>query len=226
MAFIKRDLVSLLRFPFRSHVLVFSCAISPVGRLKYPYSCFSSHLYFVVIVVLLTFTLSALWLANEISFSFLFLMKSLNRRIDSSTLSSMSTTSLPPFFLVGHLSDLKPCESLSFLFLWSVRWSSSFAHFKNGPKYLTRGYTRCLSLWWNFCSRAWFQEVVINSPFQFFIASVINFMTWSDILYLLRLSIIHVCGTISLDLFGVNPVHCYPFPDHLALLEELLFNVR
>ena len=39
-AAIKRDSVSLFRFPFRSHVQVFSCEISPVCRLKYPYSCF------------------------------------------------------------------------------------------------------------------------------------------------------------------------------------------
>ena len=37
---IGRDSIFLLRFPFFSHVQVFSCEISPVCLLKYPYSCF------------------------------------------------------------------------------------------------------------------------------------------------------------------------------------------
>ena len=39
-AVIRRDSVSLLRFPFFNHVQAFSCEISLVCRLKYPYSCF------------------------------------------------------------------------------------------------------------------------------------------------------------------------------------------
>ena len=59
---VRRDSVSLLRFPLLSHVQVFSSEILSVCRLKYPYSCFSSHFYFQVIVVLFTFILSALFL--------------------------------------------------------------------------------------------------------------------------------------------------------------------
>ena len=47
-ATIRRDSVSLLRFPFRNHVQVLSGEISPVCRLKYPYNCFSSHFYFLL----------------------------------------------------------------------------------------------------------------------------------------------------------------------------------
>ena len=42
----RRDSVSLMRLLFRCHVHVFSWEISPVYRLKYPYSCFSSHFRF------------------------------------------------------------------------------------------------------------------------------------------------------------------------------------
>ena len=52
---IKRDLVSLLRFPFHSHVYVFSCVILQICCLKYLYSCFSSHFCFLVLVVFLLF---------------------------------------------------------------------------------------------------------------------------------------------------------------------------
>ena len=45
-AAIRRDLVSLLRLPFLSHVLVFSWEISLEYRLKYPYSWFSFHFLF------------------------------------------------------------------------------------------------------------------------------------------------------------------------------------
>ena len=51
----------LSSFPFLSHVQVFSCEISLVCRLKYPYSCFSSHFCFLVIFVLLMFVLSVLF---------------------------------------------------------------------------------------------------------------------------------------------------------------------
>ena len=44
-AAIRRDSVSLLRFPFLSRVQVFSSETSLVCRLKYPYSCFSSHFF-------------------------------------------------------------------------------------------------------------------------------------------------------------------------------------
>ena len=74
-ATIRRDSVSLLMFPFLSHVLVFPCEMSSVCRLKYPYSCFSSHTCFVVIV-LLNFMLSMLFLVTVIRLSLLFWMHS------------------------------------------------------------------------------------------------------------------------------------------------------
>ena len=48
-AAIRRDSVSLSRFPFFSHVQVLLWEISFVWRLKYSYSCFSSHFCFLVI---------------------------------------------------------------------------------------------------------------------------------------------------------------------------------
>ena len=34
------------------------------------------------------------------------------------------------------------CIVINFLVLWSIRWSSSFIHCKNGPEYLRRGTAR------------------------------------------------------------------------------------
>ena len=56
-AAVRRDPVSLLRFPFLSHVHVFSCVTSLKTsmfsrvwrRLKCPYSCFTSHFCFLVV---------------------------------------------------------------------------------------------------------------------------------------------------------------------------------
>ena len=55
--------ISLLRFSFLSNVQVFSCEISLVCRLIYPYSCFSSYFYFLVILVMLMLELS-LWFVS------------------------------------------------------------------------------------------------------------------------------------------------------------------
>ena len=43
---IKREPVSLFRFPLFTSTQVMSCAISLIGRLKYPYICFSSYFVF------------------------------------------------------------------------------------------------------------------------------------------------------------------------------------
>ena len=73
-AAIRRDLVSLLKFPFHRHFLVFSCEISSVCRSKYPYSRFSFHFGFLIIIVLLIFMLSVLFLIAVIILSLLYLM--------------------------------------------------------------------------------------------------------------------------------------------------------
>ena len=48
-AAIRRDSVSLLKFPFLSYIQVFSSDISVVCRLKYPYNCFYFYFCFLVI---------------------------------------------------------------------------------------------------------------------------------------------------------------------------------
>ena len=67
-ASIGRDSVSLLRFPFLSHVHIFSCEML-LSRLKSLSSCSSSHFCFLVIVVLLVLMLSVLFLVAVISLS-------------------------------------------------------------------------------------------------------------------------------------------------------------
>ena len=64
---IRRDSVSLLRFPFLSNIHVFSWEMSLVSRIKRPVNCFSSHFCFLVISVLLIFGSSVLFLVTVIS---------------------------------------------------------------------------------------------------------------------------------------------------------------
>ena len=61
-AAIRRDSVSLLRFPFLSHVQVLSCEMLVISRLNRPKSCFPSHFCFLVIVILLSIVLSVSFL--------------------------------------------------------------------------------------------------------------------------------------------------------------------
>ena len=63
-AAIRRDSVSLLRFPFLNHIQVFSCEVSLVCWLK---CCFSSHFCFLVIFVMLMPGLFVLFLVAVIS---------------------------------------------------------------------------------------------------------------------------------------------------------------
>ena len=142
-ATIKRDLVSLVRFPFLSHVQIFSCEISLVCRLKCLHSCLFSHFCFQVIFALLILVLSILFPVVVIS---------LPLCIYASTLFWMKASPLPPSFLstfsLWRLS--LRCKvlriAMSFLFLWSICWSFSVVHFKNGPEYVTRGTAQALSI--------------------------------------------------------------------------------
>ena len=66
-AAIRRDSVSLLRFPFLSQVQVLSCEMLFISRLKSSWSSFSSHIYFLVIVILLSIVLLVSFLMAVIS---------------------------------------------------------------------------------------------------------------------------------------------------------------
>ena len=66
-----KSAVSLLKFPFRCQLQVFSCEISLVCLFKYPYS-FSSKFCFLIMVILFLFRLSVLFLAAVISLSLFF----------------------------------------------------------------------------------------------------------------------------------------------------------
>ena len=73
-AIITRDSVSPSTY-FINYVQIVFGKYSSVSRLKYPYSCFSSHFYFIVFVIILFgFMLSLLLHATMISLSLLFLV--------------------------------------------------------------------------------------------------------------------------------------------------------
>ena len=67
LAAIRRDSVSLLKFPFLSHVQVLSREMLFISRSKRPLSCFSSHFCFLAIVILLPIVLSVSFLMALIS---------------------------------------------------------------------------------------------------------------------------------------------------------------
>ena len=95
-AAIRKDSVSFLRFPFHSHFQVFSREISPVCRLKRPYSYFSSHFLFLVIFIQLMHMLHVLFLLAVISLFFALFSVVFVSSINASTLSWM----LASFFLL------------------------------------------------------------------------------------------------------------------------------
>ena len=66
-AAIRRYSVSLLMFPFLSHVQVLSSEMLLISRLKRPESCFPSNFCFLVVVILLSIVLSVSFLMAVIS---------------------------------------------------------------------------------------------------------------------------------------------------------------
>ena len=141
-AAIRRDLFSFLKFSFINYVQV---------------CCFSSYFCFQVVIVLLIFVFSVLFLVVEISFFPLFHVI-FESRIDVSTQSLMLVSPHPASLLICIVYLCPLCKALCivicFLVPWSICWSSPHLHFKIGPEYLTRwGEPRFLSLWWNSCSQ-------------------------------------------------------------------------
>ena len=133
-------------FPFLSHVQLFPNAISAVCRLKYPYCCFPSKFCFLVfLVVLFVFMLPAILQATAKNISLLFLRYSSRPCIDASTQSSTLLSPLLVSFLDAYSLSMSYfwCRAyfivISFLVFWFIGLSSCLVHYKNGPKYLTRG---------------------------------------------------------------------------------------
>ena len=143
-AAVRRDSVSLIKFPFLSQVPVFWCEMLFIGRLKRPESCFPSHLCFLVVVTLSSIVLSVSFLMVVISLHSYFSMLSSSRCMDASTVSSMLASPLPPSFLDTYNLSTSSlgCNVLSivisFFVLWSICLSSSLVNLRKGPVYLTR----------------------------------------------------------------------------------------
>ena len=111
-------------------------------RLKYPYICFSSRFCFLVTFILLMFVLSVLFLVAVFSLLLYFLCCLLV--IALMHRHSLKLAGLPSFLntyrvFMSSLGCKALCIVMSFLVLWSICWSSSLVHFKNGFEYITSG---------------------------------------------------------------------------------------
>ena len=125
--------------------------------MKYPYICFSFHLYFLVFIILYLYLY---WLMQLIFlFSFNTVFKSSYWCIYAILNTNESTSSF--FFLTyclhHHLSYVKAlCIVINFIVLGSVCLSFSFVHFKNGFHYLTSGVAQVFILLIRFFSEVLF----------------------------------------------------------------------
>ena len=142
-AAIRRDFVSLLRFPFLSHVHVLSCEMLLISHLKRPYIWFYSHFCFLVIMVPLVLVLSVYFLVAVISLPSRFCMWSSSHCIYASTLSWILVSALQPSLLdtddlsTSSLGCNALCTVIRFLILWSICLCSLLVHFKDAPEYLS-----------------------------------------------------------------------------------------
>ena len=140
----RNNSISLLKFPFLSHVQIFPPETLLVRCLKYLYSCFFPDSVFLIIVVPLILMLSVLFLIAVICLSLLFLcitFKSSYWCIHAVFDADGSSSSLFSWHILSMLS--LGCKALriiiSFLVFLPTMWNSFLVHFKNGPEYLTRG---------------------------------------------------------------------------------------
>ena len=190
-AVIRRDSVSFVGFPFHSHVQVFLYEILLVCHLKCPCSCFSSHFFFLVIFVLIMLVLSVLFLMAIISLPLHFFMWSSRHCINASMHSWMLTSPLTSFLgtyslSMSSLGCKALCIVMSFLVFWFICWSSSLAHFKNGPVYITRGTTHVFIPLIRFFYVLWFWVIFSFSSFFifYFIFACLKVSTSNILMYM------------------------------------------
>ena len=125
-ATIRRDSVSLLKFPFLIHVHVFSGTMLLVSCLKRPYSCFSSHFCFLVMIRDVSIVSGCCYQSS--STLFYVVLKSLNWCVNAVFKASKTS---PPFILetynlsTSSLGCNALCMVIIFFFLWSICLSSS-----------------------------------------------------------------------------------------------------
>ena len=159
-AAIRRDSVSLLRFPFLNHVQVFSCENLLVCRLKCPYSCFSSNFCFLVIFILLMFVFTVLLLVVVISLPSCFFLCLLV--VISMHLRYLNAGEFSSSFFSWHS---RSTSSLGCKASWVFLFYGPFVEFllstilRMVPSILRRGQPRCLSLWRDFCYVVWFRVI-------------------------------------------------------------------
>ena len=121
-AAIRRDSVSLLKFPFLSHVQVLSCEMLFISRLKRPWSCFPSHFCFLVFVIVIYRVVSIVSDGRNQSWFVLFYVV-FDHCMAESTLFSILARPLPPIFLdtyslsTSSLGCNALCMVISFLVL-------------------------------------------------------------------------------------------------------------
>ena len=177
-AAIKRNSISLLKYPFRNSVQVFPFVVSPLSRFNYQYSCFCFHYCF---SFLLFFYLSLRCYSCTRLLQLIFLSSfSHSQRIHASTQSSMLTRPLFPLRVcLYQLSDITPCTSSSIV--------CHLAHFssENSPEYLTRGTAQVFIPLKIFL----LQSLVLKSSFillrnSFLIISFISLVRWCPFLIL------------------------------------------
>ena len=178
-AAIRKYLLSLLRFPFLSHVQVFWCEISLGYCLKCPYNCFL--LIFSSCCCSVYHCVFALVLVAVVNLSLFFFMKSSSHLIDVSTLASIVVSPLSLSFLDSYSLSVSflGCKALcimSFLVLWAICWISYLVRFRTAPSILRRGQPRCLYLWWDSCYTVSVRVVSSFSwriLFNFFLSSLL-----------------------------------------------------
>ena len=172
-AAIRRPSVTLLRFLFRSHVHVFLCAISPACH---PFSCFSSHLCFLVFVFRPGLILPQLQLACVIGFLKLFKIQSSSPIINVSTQYLMLASPLSPFLDTYSLSLSSGCNAMC-IDIFScplVNLSHPVVHCKNGPEYVRRRTTPVLILLIRFPQLSLISNIFVLLRYSFLILSFIS----------------------------------------------------
>ena len=113
-AVIRRDSVSLLKFPFLSHVQDFSCKMLFISRLKRPEICFPSPFCFQVFIIYLVSVVSIIF--NGCNQSFMFSMQSSSHL--SMRQNCLQCWQVLPLFLIQIFCQRRPFDVLAYA--WSL----------------------------------------------------------------------------------------------------------
>ena len=151
-------------FSVHNQVQVIACAISLNHDLKFPCRCFPSHFCFLNLMSIFLFVFFCWYFRYSLLFSSLWILQ-VPKLLYFCNLQCLRVLFFLLFLTCGvylwHSTGETLFASSNSLFCGSHLWILPLSNLRRVQNIFQKGLPGCLSPWWDFCCRIWFQEVFL-----------------------------------------------------------------